>query len=66
MKPTKYCLKKWGGGKKLKECNRGGRFDQNTLYASMELSQLNHFVQLMYANRKRRYGCHGEKKEIVF
>jgi hypothetical protein len=39
MKPTKFCLKKGGGGKREWEDNGGGGLVQSTLYTCMELSQ---------------------------
>jgi hypothetical protein len=42
MKPTKYYLKKErrGEGREgLRECNRGGEYNQNTFYTSTEISQ---------------------------
>jgi hypothetical protein len=34
--------------------NRGGGFDQTTLYSCIEISQWNSFVQLIYAHFKKR------------
>jgi hypothetical protein len=45
MKSIKVCLEKH---------IRGGKFDQGTLYAGMEISQWNPFVQLIYANTRGR------------
>jgi hypothetical protein len=39
----------WRGGR-VKEC-RWDAFDQNTLFACMEISQWNTFVQLIYASK---------------
>jgi hypothetical protein len=36
----------------LKEYNRGSELIQSELYVSLELSQWNHLVLLMYANKK--------------
>jgi hypothetical protein len=40
--------------KGLRKSNRGGEFDQSTLYTCMEISQLNSFVELIYANKKEK------------
>jgi hypothetical protein len=37
MKPVKIVQKR-GGGEKARKSNRGGKFDQSTLYACVEMS----------------------------
>jgi hypothetical protein len=49
MKPVDIVLR--SGGKKTWESHRRGEFDWGTTYECMDTSQLNHFVQLMHANR---------------
>jgi hypothetical protein len=39
----------------------GGEFDQSVLYAYMEISQWNPFVQLIYVNKKKNRK-HGQKR----
>jgi hypothetical protein len=51
MKPTKYCLKKEGGRRGVKECHREGELVQNILHAAMKFSQSNPLTPLMYPNK---------------
>jgi hypothetical protein len=41
----------------------GGEFDQSTLYACMEISQWNLFVQLTYGNKNKKEGKKARKGE---
>jgi hypothetical protein len=38
----------------MRKGNKGDEFDQNTLYAYIEISQWNSFVQLIYASKKEK------------
>jgi hypothetical protein len=38
----------------MRKNNRGGEFDQTTLYACMEISQQNPFVQFTQANKRHK------------
>jgi hypothetical protein len=49
MKPTKNCLK--GGRGEWSKYKRGDEFGQSTLNGSIGISQGNHFVQLICANK---------------
>jgi hypothetical protein len=51
---------RWG----IRKSNRGGEFDQSTLYACMEMSQQNPLVQLIYANKKERKRKAARKKYL--
>jgi hypothetical protein len=47
---------------RLSEYNREDKSDQSTLYASMEISQWNPFVQLIYINFVKRRKSMGNLK----
>jgi hypothetical protein len=49
MRLTRVVLR---GNKVMRGVIRGGEFNQGTLYAYMEISQWNPFVQLIYTNKK--------------
>jgi hypothetical protein len=48
MKSVKIVFK---GGERVKKSNRRGEFYLSTLYAYMEISQRNTFVQLVYTTK---------------
>jgi hypothetical protein len=50
MKLNKIILKKEGV---IRKSNRGGEFNEHTLYAYRKISQRNPFVQLIYANKEK-------------
>jgi hypothetical protein len=50
MKPVIIILKCG----RIRKSNQGDEFDQRALYSCMEISQWNYFIQLIYANKKRK------------
>jgi hypothetical protein len=45
-------------GKGIRKSKKGGEFDQTTLYACMEISQLNLLIKLICANNKIKFMTH--------